>query len=72
MYDCTSKIIKTQKISYKTISKKDTKYLPLKQGCTNPGHQGAQMAIFCMLAPNVCGSSFQEYASMSPSWHLEF
>jgi len=72
MYDCSSIITKTQKISYKAISKKDTKYLPLQQGCTNPGPQVAQMATFCMLAPNVCGSSFQECASMSPSWHLEF
>ena len=46
--------------------------MPLRQQWTKPRHQVAQTATFCMLAPNVCGSSFQERASMSPSWHLEF
>lgn len=27
------------------------------QVCTNPGHQITQVTKFCMLAPNICGSS---------------
>jgi len=28
----------------------------VQQGCMNPGHQVAQAAKFCMMAPSICGS----------------
>jgi len=31
--------------------------LGLDQGYTNPGHQIAQETQFCVVAPNICGSS---------------
>jgi len=33
------------------------KYDYIDHGCTNPGHQVAHMTKFCVVVPNICGSS---------------
>ena len=49
-----------------------------KQGCTYPWHQVAQRTIFCMLAPNICGSSIWNLFHVSVlapktfRWFLDF